>query len=823
MKEKHELALKAFNSREFDECEKICILLLNEGDADVIILNLLGIMNYNKNNTSAATAYFEMGIKKDSKNHVSFFNLGKLYFDTGEKDKSLKLFKEILAMKKDFLPAYENILEILLIQNKIDEAQNFIQRIASEDIQIIKDIKYFEGKIFLAKGEINKAYDSFIKTIESDPHHYGALSSLGRLSFIKSNTNDSIAYYKKAIEINKRSVDLINISVSLSVSGELEKAYQYLLEAYKLFPDEILIYRHIAEILVKKSMLLEACEKCHEGLNKYQSLSSGLQKEALDIKQDLEKKLMTIIEKVTLEPNTNYDDNEDLKEKNGVFFLKAMEENNPQNFIPLRITATSTLKNMIERKYQNKELDHELLGEVISIGLLSNFISKLANTNVFLEDFLINVRSFIIQIIADESFNEADSNLDSVNFKNFLGSLALQCHHNEYIWSLSSDDLKNLDKITQSITSTNKNNEIDIETTILALATTKSLKDLKEIIPNFSELKNSKDRNLSKIFNDQISDFTKEKDIKKTIKLLNNIENNVSIKVQKQYEENPYPRWDNMEINKNNYYNYKVQTEISPNTFTYESEDAKILIAGCGTGRHAISTALASQSSMVTAIDLSAHSLAYGIRKAKEMGVSNIEWHQGDILDIKKLDYSFDYIEASGVLHHMKDPAQGFNALKNQLKPNGLMKIGLYSSASKRRLEAIKSYIKDNKIKKTKKDIDKLRDYIKNSEDNDCIYVRTAISDFFKTSEIIDLLIHEQEVFFTIPEIKNLFVSEFNFLGFIFEEKERNYYREQFPDDKKHINLDNWEKLETENPDLFLSMYQFWIQKKQIDSNISIT
>jgi hypothetical protein len=162
----------------------------------------------------------------------------------------------------------------------------------------------------------------------------------------------------------------------------------------------------------------------------------------------------------------------------------------------------------------------------------------------------------------------------------------------------------------------------------------------------------------------------------------------------------------------------------------------------------------------------------------------------------------------------MKDPAKGFNALKNQLKPNGLMKLGLYSSASKRRLETAKAFIKNNKIKKNKKDIGKLRDYIKNSEDKDCIFFRRRVADFFITSEIIDLLLHEQEVFFTIPELKNLFESEFNFLGFIFEEPERKYYQEQFPDDKKNINLDNWEKLETKNPDFFVRMYQFWIQKK---------
>ena len=321
MKEKIATALEAFNSREFDECEKICLSLLNKGDEDVLILNLLGIINSNKDNISAAISYFKMGTEKDSKIHISFFNLGKLYFEIGEKDNSLKSFKELIAIKKDFSPAYDHIFSILLTQNKVDEAQNFLKEMAVKDVDAIKNIIYFEGQIFLAKGKINKAYDSFIKAIENDPHHYGALSSLGLVSYMKNNIVDSIAYYKKAIEIKKESSDFINISIALNISGETEKAYQYLSEAYKLFPNEILIYHHLVDMLKKKSMYLEACEKCYEGLNKYQSLNYYLQKEAIDKKITLEKKLMAVMEKITVDPNINYEDNQDLKEKNSAFFF----------------------------------------------------------------------------------------------------------------------------------------------------------------------------------------------------------------------------------------------------------------------------------------------------------------------------------------------------------------------------------------------------------------------------------------------------------------------------------------------------------------------
>ena len=34
-----------------------------------------------------------------------------------------------------------------------------------------------------------------------------------------------------------------------------------------------------------------------------------------------------------------------------------------------------------------------------------------------------------------------------------------------------------------------------------------------------------------------------------------------------------------------------------------------------------------------------------------------------------------------------------------------------------------------------------------------------------------------------------------------------------FPNDKKNTSLDNWHQFEINNPDTFISMYQFWIRK----------
>ena len=48
-------------------------------------------------------------------------------------------------------------------------------------------------------------------------------------------------------------------------------------------------------------------------------------------------------------------------------------------------------------------------------------------------------------------------------------------------------------------------------------------------------------------------------------------------------------------------------------------------------------------------------------------------------------DRRFDHVCCTGVLHHMEEPGAGWRVLRDLLKPGGLMRIGLYSRAGRRR------------------------------------------------------------------------------------------------------------------------------------------
>ena len=173
-----------------------------------------------------------------------------------------------------------------------------------------------------------------------------------------------------------------------------------------------------------------------------------------------------------------------------------------------------------------------------------------------------------------------------------------------------------------------------------------------------------------------------------SIPTLTPIEDDTSLEVMRQYEENPYPRWT---------INPLAALGRDPdgisNAATQSESVQDILIAGCGTGEHPFDVAQKSPHARVLAIDLSRVSLAYARRKTREERLQNVEYAQADILKLPAIGRTFDRIEALGVLHHLADPLAGWRALLALLAPGGTMRIGLYSEAARRSIVEARALI----------------------------------------------------------------------------------------------------------------------------------
>jgi SAM-dependent methyltransferase len=233
----------------------------------------------------------------------------------------------------------------------------------------------------------------------------------------------------------------------------------------------------------------------------------------------------------------------------------------------------------------------------------------------------------------------------------------------------------------------------------------------------------------------------------------------------------------------------------------------RVLVAGCGTGQHAVTTALRYPGGTLLAVDLSLASLAYAKRKSVELGIANIEYRQGDILNLGALGERFDVIECSGVLHHMAQPLEGWRVLASLRKPGGRMRIGLYSEAGRREVVRARELIVQHGFTADRPGIRAARAQIR----KDPRLAQLARNeDFYSMSGCRDLLFHVHEQRFTLLEIESM-VSRLGlrFLGFELPDSGATLarYRARFSKDSLH----NWHKFEQEFPDTFSRMYQFWV------------
>jgi len=80
----------------------------------------------------------------------------------------------------------------------------------------------------------------------------------------------------------------------------------------------------------------------------------------------------------------------------------------------------------------------------------------------------------------------------------------------------------------------------------------------------------------------------------------------------------------------------------------------------------------------ITYIDLSTASRKIAQARAKMRGLKGIEFITGSLLDAAQYG-PFDYIDCCGVLHHLPEPQQGFDALAQALAPGGGIGLMVYA------------------------------------------------------------------------------------------------------------------------------------------------
>jgi SAM-dependent methyltransferase len=453
--------------------------------------------------------------------------------------------------------------------------------------------------------------------------------------------------------------------------------------------------------------------------------------------------------------------------------------------------------------------EHELFGDaglaaIASNPLLLQLMQSMPVQDTAFERLLTSLRlSLLKTAITTPKLPQA--------ILDFGCALAKQCFINEYVFVTTPKEDEQVDQLTRGIEDANAKGASIEPLQLAVLAMYQAL----HALPSAPALL---DRRwapaIDSILTQQIREPARERELCDSIPRLTPIEDDVSRRVQKQYEENPYPRWVHVagQATQTRIDQYlRDQFPASAFTSLGQTETLDMLIAGCGTGQVAIASVQKYSGAQALAIDLSLSSLCYAKRSTPPALAPRIDYAQADILKLGSIGRSFDVIDASGVLHHMADPLEGWRILLSLLRPGGLMHLGFYSEAGRKDVAAARTFIAERAFGSTPGEIRRCRQELINTP----LASVTRFADFFSMSECRDLLFHVQEARMTIPAIQGFIARhDLRFIGFEFEPSAAQHYRNQFSASGWSLtDLNRWHDVEAKFPDTFSGMYHFWVQK----------
>ncbi len=399
-----------------------------------------------------------------------------------------------------------------------------------------------------------------------------------------------------------------------------------------------------------------------------------------------------------------------------------------------------------------------------------------------------------------------------------LSALAIQGAINEFVFVTSEEEDAALDEVARSVgAQLSDGGRIGNEALLYALY--RPLGDL----PNAAKLLEINPKKLPEPLR-RVVDFTlrqaqEEATLKAELKRLRPIEAEGSTIVAGQYEDNPYPRWLSMDIPQPGSWLARLRTALGDQAAGLAEQPEKLLVAGCGTGRHALYCALGyGPKTSVLAIDLSTASLGYALRKAKKPAPPNLSFLQADILDLDLLEQEFDIIESVGVLHHMADPLAGWRKLCARLKPGGVMRIGLYRDLGRQDIMAGRAYVAETGLEGDAAGIRAFREAVMGGDaalkEADWCRSLLATPDFYSASEVRDLVFHVQERNYRLPEIAEALEElGLEFGGFDAPKSLSDAFRQKNPDPAALKDIGAWWAFEQEQPLAFRRMYEFWCVK----------
>jgi tetratricopeptide (TPR) repeat protein/SAM-dependent methyltransferase len=707
---------------------------------------------------AGAVACYDRVLALDPASAAAHYNAANVLARRGDLAAAAARYGDAIALKPDLAEAHNNLGNVLRSADRPAEAEAAYRR-ALALRHDFADAHNNLGTVLIARGAAEEGMSHYREALRARPRFAEAHNNLGLALFRAGQPGDAIGHFERAVALDPHYVDAyLNLARQLHAAGEVERAVA--VAARALVTKETPDAKHLFAIYAGG---LEVGEEAEH----YRDTIARALREGWAPASELERVSVRLIRRN-----------------------------------PAVAAALAALASMP----RPPDLAH--FAVLAGDGLLRSLMAGARICDPDLEHLLTTMRSALLAASTPAAAEIAAPMLA------FACDLARQCFINEYVFAESAAEEEMVRRLAAWVEAGLAAGDAIAAATIVALACHRPL----HAVPAAARLlERTWPAAVDALLTQQVREPAAEQAIRATVPALTEIDDTVSRQVRDQYEENPYPRWvaPLPAVRASPLAEHlRMKFPLAPLRSIDSTGGTDVLIAGCGTGAHAIEICRRIRGARVLAIDLSRTSLAYATRKTRELGLA-IDYAQADILRLGEVDRAFDLIEASGVLHHLADPFAGWRILLARLKPGGVMAIGLYSRLARGEINAIRAFIAAEGYGATAADIQRCRQDILAFAAQTPGRSVVHSGDFYSMSGCRDLLFHVQEHQHTLPEIAAFLAGQdLQFLGFEIDQRVLGAYVERNPEDPAGLDLERWHRFELDHPGLFAGMYQFAVQKR---------
>ncbi|GMQ75716.1 MAG: hypothetical protein BMS9Abin01_0971 [Gammaproteobacteria bacterium] len=770
-----------------------------------------------------ARGFYEQIIERDPGHADALHFLGLACFQVGDRERALELIRRAIEQKPQVAPYHDNLGTVLESSGALEEALQAYRealRLAGDDAER----SFNMGVVLNRLGRHREAEAAYRKAIDLAPGDGGFHYDLANLLKAEGRLEEAASHYLEAIELAPELADARNnLGNTLQALGRLDEAVRAYSGAIEVRPNDATTHVNLANVHRQQSALDAAAASYTKAL----SLDPTLDDARLSL-GEVQRTLGRFDAALAT--------------------FETLLRRNPQNtaaraglasmlrFIPVAgyrpelcaciescfdapevqpqdLAAAGAVQLCGKYGLDDAAMDvRALVNRVADDTLLPVLLTRTVNVDPKLERFLTLARTHLIL--------GGEEGLASPPALRLATAIAAQCFINEFVFSTSIEESQAAARLRARVEQdlgalATPNDAFRGRCALLAMA--QPLLDIEGGADLGRWGSDAWGEALWPLIERTVCEPLEERTLARDVGSIGDIEDTTSMAVREQYEQHPYPRW--LELPRREPVSYRDYLtdrfrHLTPPEFL--SHPVQVLAAGCGTGQEAVAIARLRSECRVLGLDLSGRSLAYARRMAAKLGVENVRFVQGDILNAERLRQRFHVVESTGVLHHMADPIAGWRALSDCLEARGLMKIGLYSERARGEVVLAREQIRAASLAPVDADIRAFRTRVLSAPAGAPLAGLADSEDLYTMSACRDLLFHAKEHRFTMPGIAAaLDELELDFIGFdppfpgVLHD-----YRVFNPADADMTDLSGWERFEISRPELFAALYVFWCQKR---------